>query len=211
MKNFFKCLNCKRIFAQSELTMSQTSYENYYGVGDLFPQTHHTLTVYACPHCGNEALEEAYVPTCDSCNNYTKVSYEFFGKTFCFNCALEYIPETELILEDFIGEDYPQLINLFKELTKPLKYNLFEVIKTLSKEYKFFFQDYLYYLEELYKNFSFGKDLDDVVYFNMCYDCIRSKYCHEECIYCDDYLEHLEKLEAIEVVLNKYPFLRKEV
>lgn len=40
------------------------------------------------------------------------------------------------------------------------------------------------------------KDYEYIVYKQMCCGCCHEKQCHDECEYCDDYLERLENYQA---------------
>ena len=54
MKKYY-CEECGERF--SEPTSKTTTYEDLYGVGDLFGSKHY-VSVSVCPHCGNEEIEE---------------------------------------------------------------------------------------------------------------------------------------------------------
>lgn len=51
----YKCYECNREF--DEPNEIKTTYEDYYGVGHLFP-TRGLMTMYVCPYCGDECIEE---------------------------------------------------------------------------------------------------------------------------------------------------------
>ena len=51
----YKCNNCGCLF--EEPCVVRTTYENYYGVGGLFPN-HHYLSYECCPNCRDEDFEE---------------------------------------------------------------------------------------------------------------------------------------------------------
>lgn len=50
-----ECNDCGERF--EEPISVKTSYENYYGVGSLFPN-HHSLYIDVCPRCKSEDWEE---------------------------------------------------------------------------------------------------------------------------------------------------------
>lgn len=53
----YKCSECGRFF--DEPNEVRTSYESYYGVSNLFPNS--TPFVYGtCPHCNSESYEECH-------------------------------------------------------------------------------------------------------------------------------------------------------
>ena len=60
--SMYKCLDCNRVF--DEFDTKRTSYESYFGVSDLFPNSHN-LTIEVCPRCGSENISE--VNLCESC------------------------------------------------------------------------------------------------------------------------------------------------
>lgn len=49
------CNDCERTFEKPFCV--QTTYENYYGVGNQFGN-HHSLELYCCPYCKSEDYEE---------------------------------------------------------------------------------------------------------------------------------------------------------
>ena len=51
----YRCKNCDCTFY--EPIIIKTTYENYYGVGGLFPNHNH-MEYCACPHCHSEEYEE---------------------------------------------------------------------------------------------------------------------------------------------------------
>ncbi|EOZ2853508.1 hypothetical protein ACQQ4G_003108 [Listeria monocytogenes] len=51
----YRCLNCGCEFEEPET--KNTSYEDYYGVGGMFPY-HTPCTLYVCPCCEDEDIEE---------------------------------------------------------------------------------------------------------------------------------------------------------
>ena len=53
----YKCNNCGRTFQEPDI--QQTSYESYYGVSDLFPNST-PLSLSVCPCCGDDDIEEIY-------------------------------------------------------------------------------------------------------------------------------------------------------
>ncbi len=53
----YKCNNCGSTF--QEPSIKQTTYESYYGVSDLFPNSTPFL-LSVCPHCGDDDIEEIY-------------------------------------------------------------------------------------------------------------------------------------------------------
>ena len=61
----YYCNDCKSEF--EELKMEKTTFEDFYGVSNLFP-TSHECTLKSCPHCGSDDFEE--METCDRCGEY---------------------------------------------------------------------------------------------------------------------------------------------
>jgi len=57
MSTLYKCENCELYFEEEELEVETTSYENLYGVGGEF-QDSHKCQYYKCPCCGGDDLEE---------------------------------------------------------------------------------------------------------------------------------------------------------
>lgn len=53
----YKCSDCGCEF--DDPIEIRTSYENYFGVGGLFPN-HNYMTYQACPCCHSEDFEEVY-------------------------------------------------------------------------------------------------------------------------------------------------------
>lgn len=51
----YKCDNCRRTFDEPD--EEHTTYEDYCGVRSLFPNTT-PMTLYVCPYCGSEDIEE---------------------------------------------------------------------------------------------------------------------------------------------------------
>lgn len=51
------CNDCERKF--EEPICVHTTYEKYYGVGDLFGN-HHSLTLEVCPYCKSEDFEDDF-------------------------------------------------------------------------------------------------------------------------------------------------------
>lgn len=51
----YKCNNCGYIFEETYRVM--TTYEDYYGVSDLFPDSH-MMILHLCPNCKDEDIEE---------------------------------------------------------------------------------------------------------------------------------------------------------
>lgn len=51
----YKCDNCRRQF--DEPSEERTTYESYFGVGGLFPNST-PMTLYVCPYCGSEDIDE---------------------------------------------------------------------------------------------------------------------------------------------------------
>jgi hypothetical protein len=49
------CNDCEKTFEEPKTIM--TTYEKYYGVGDLFGN-HHSLELYCCPYCRSEDFED---------------------------------------------------------------------------------------------------------------------------------------------------------
>lgn len=49
------CNNCRHRFDEPEY--EETSYESYYSVSSMFPNTN-ALTLELCPNCGSEDIEE---------------------------------------------------------------------------------------------------------------------------------------------------------
>lgn len=53
----YVCANCGYKFV--EPYEKHTTYEEYNGVSSMF-HSHTPLTVYLCPHCSSDDIEEAY-------------------------------------------------------------------------------------------------------------------------------------------------------
>lgn len=51
----FECWNCDRKFDEPDV--KRTTYEDYYGVGSMFPN-HHSMEYECCPYCGSEDIHE---------------------------------------------------------------------------------------------------------------------------------------------------------
>lgn len=47
----YKCEECERVFDEPEI--EHTTYEYYYGVSDLFPDSH-SMEIHKCPYCHEE-------------------------------------------------------------------------------------------------------------------------------------------------------------
>lgn len=56
----YRCEECKAIMDEDDVIKERTSAESYYGVSDLFPDSH-SMTIWKCPHCGSESIED-YTP-----------------------------------------------------------------------------------------------------------------------------------------------------
>lgn len=52
---YHKCNNCGNTF--DEPSEVKTTYESYYGVSDLFPNST-PLILKVCPYCGDEDIDE---------------------------------------------------------------------------------------------------------------------------------------------------------
>lgn len=53
----YKCLNCGYRFEEPETI--PTTYESYYGVGGMFPNST-AMDLYVCPWCNDEDIEEIH-------------------------------------------------------------------------------------------------------------------------------------------------------
>lgn len=61
----YYCNNCKSEFDEPE--RSNITFEEYYGVDHLFPDSHR-MDILVCPHCGEDDIEE--MRECDRCGEY---------------------------------------------------------------------------------------------------------------------------------------------
>lgn len=61
----YYCDECGEVF--EEPNEKRVSFEDYYGVSHLFSGNNMT-TIYCCPYCGNEPVEEAQ--KCDMCEEW---------------------------------------------------------------------------------------------------------------------------------------------
>ena len=53
----YRCLNCGCSFEEPD--HETLSYEDYYGVGSMFPRgSHHYFTLHTCPGCNSDDIEE---------------------------------------------------------------------------------------------------------------------------------------------------------
>lgn len=73
-----KCHNITR-----ELERKETTYEDFYGVDFLFPDTH-TMTYEVCPYCGAEIDEIEEMQKCDICKEYYRKDY--LEEDICKDC-----------------------------------------------------------------------------------------------------------------------------
>ena len=46
-------------------------------------------------------------------------------------------------------------------------------------------------------------DLKDKLYAKMCANCPKEKHCHDECEFCDDFIDNLEALKSGETKLDE--------
>lgn len=53
------CNDCDEIFSDDEVIYERVCWEDYYGVGSMFPDRHYG-EVMTCPKCGSEGIEEYY-------------------------------------------------------------------------------------------------------------------------------------------------------
>jgi DNA-directed RNA polymerase subunit RPC12/RpoP len=53
----FKCDNCGAIIEDDEVEYERVCWEDYYGVGGMFPNKNYG-TLAVCPACGSEDIEE---------------------------------------------------------------------------------------------------------------------------------------------------------
>lgn len=60
MTDFYRCPECGYIFPEHRAVVEYTSYEAYYSVP---VPGHHSLTLYRCPKCDCEDLEEFHPET----------------------------------------------------------------------------------------------------------------------------------------------------
>lgn len=86
------CNNCKNEFEEPE--RKEITFEEYYGVDHLFPDSH-KMTILVCPRCEEEGeLEE--MRECDRCGEWTR------------ECDLE---DTEGLVGGNVGYLCPDCIN----------------------------------------------------------------------------------------------------
>lgn len=52
----YRCVDCGKLNREDELETVQTTYEAYFGVGGIFPNST-PLTLHVCPYCKSEELE----------------------------------------------------------------------------------------------------------------------------------------------------------
>lgn len=55
----YECGNCRCTF--DEPYEEHTTYESYYGVSSMFPNSH-SMTLYLCPNCGSDDIGEIERP-----------------------------------------------------------------------------------------------------------------------------------------------------
>ena len=53
------CADCGAIFDKNEARYEEVCMEDYYGVGNLFPDRHYN-TFMICPECGSEDVDDYY-------------------------------------------------------------------------------------------------------------------------------------------------------
>lgn len=53
----YRCWNCREIFDDDEIRYVEVCWEDYYGVGGMFPDRHYGQ-IAVCPYCGNDEIEE---------------------------------------------------------------------------------------------------------------------------------------------------------
>lgn len=53
----YKCKNCGCRFDEPKTI--HTSWENYYGIGDMF-ENHTPKTMYVCPECNDDEYDDFY-------------------------------------------------------------------------------------------------------------------------------------------------------
>lgn len=58
----YRCDNCRATFEEPD--EEHTTYESYYGVSSLFPNST-SMTLYVCPYCGSDDIEEIPKPSYD--------------------------------------------------------------------------------------------------------------------------------------------------
>jgi predicted Zn-ribbon and HTH transcriptional regulator len=51
------CNACGEVFDKDDVNKITTTYESYYGVSDLFPNSTR-MTYSVCPYCGSEDIED---------------------------------------------------------------------------------------------------------------------------------------------------------
>ena len=87
----YYCNKCKSIL--NELKEEETTYEEFYGVGYLFPDSH-SMVYYVCPCCGAEVDDIEEMEKCDVCKDYFRknelkemyVNEEYVGN-ICKDCV----------------------------------------------------------------------------------------------------------------------------
>lgn len=52
----YKCMCCGEVFEESEVSVKEICYEDYYGVADLFHSRNY-VSMYCCPYCESEIIE----------------------------------------------------------------------------------------------------------------------------------------------------------
>lgn len=55
----FICCNCKEVIDDDEVKYEEVCWEDYYGVGSMFPDRHYGEFAI-CPYCGSDELDDYF-------------------------------------------------------------------------------------------------------------------------------------------------------
>lgn len=195
MSEHYKCKNCGRTFHEKYVMTKHTSHEAIIGLSGHTP-----LDLSVCPYCRSEDIEETFISSCSTCDTYlTGKSYEFFNKSYCDICIMEFIPDSEDLLREYIKDSCEIHLSKFEELIKTN--NIYKVIGFFEAKDSLFLEDYLLFLEEkiaeLKEACKSASSIEDILYSKLCDGCASELHCHWECCHCDKYLEEEEKLESL--------------
>ena len=147
MLKYFRCNNCNKIFPVEDAPKVYTSYESYYGVGSLFPNST-PLSYYVCPHCDDDNLEDINVCECSSCSAITteEDAVSFKQEDFCLTCAIEIFSEYLIeLLEKYCIEEYDYCLETFNA-NKHL--GIHKCLEALVKFDIAIIYDYAYFIED---------------------------------------------------------------
>lgn len=147
MATYFKCDNCSKIFHEDDASTVRTSYESYYGVSHLFPNST-PLSYYVCPYCGDESIEEFEACECYDCDKIVKedCAVSFNGENYCIDCALEILSEYSLeILEKFCVSECDYALDIFNANKHLGEYKCLEALVKYDEAIIF---DYAYFIEK---------------------------------------------------------------